>query len=89
MDERKNIPKMKTYKIDAYKFEELNHEAKLNVVFWMTSTFEPLEYERLDGSIGYDYWDEADVEYIEDFCKINGHLFSKNGDPIHKLITKH
>jgi len=77
---------MKTYKINTYQFEELTDKAKEKVIYWMSSTFEPLDYEKEDGTIGYEYWDEVDEEYIKETCEINNYIFTHYGDPIHHLI---
>ena len=79
---------MKTYKINTYQFEELNNKAKLNIICWMSTNFEPLDYEKEDGSIGYDYWEDMPEEYIQEHCEINGYLFTEYGDPIHYFINK-
>jgi hypothetical protein len=79
---------MKTYKINTYQFEELNDKAKLNVIFWMSSNFEALDYEKEDGTIGYDYWEDMQEEDIQEHCEVNGYLFTEYGDPIHYLINK-
>lgn len=79
---------MKTYKINGYKFEELTDKAKQNVLYWIVETFDPLEYEKEDGTIGFDYWEDMQEEYIQEECEINGYLFTEYGDPIHDFINK-
>ena len=79
---------MKTYKINGYKFEELTDKAKQNVLYWIVETFDPLEYEKEDGTIGFDYWEDMQEEYIQEHCEINGYLFTEYGDPIHYFINK-
>jgi len=79
---------MKTYKINTYQFEELTDKAKEKVIYWMSTTFEPLDYEKDDGTIGYEYWDNVDEEFIQETCEINEYIFTKYGDPIHHIINK-
>ena len=76
---------MKTYKINGYKFEELTDKAKQKVIYWLCVTFDPLKYEKEDGTFGYQYWDEVDDEYIEDFCEANEYVFTYVGTRIHYL----
>ena len=77
---------MKAYKINGYRFEELKGNTKQNVLHWIAETFAPLEYEKEDGTFGYDYWQDMPDDYIEDFCEINNFVFSHNGTPIHHLL---
>lgn len=72
--------------INAYTYDSLGDKARLNVIFWMSSNFEPLDYEKEDGTIGYDYWEDMPEEYIQEHCEINGFLFNKEGEPVHHLI---
>lgn len=76
---------MKTYKIDGYKFEELTDKAKQKVIYWLCITFEPIDYEKDDGTIGYLYWEELDNEYFQDTCEANEYVFTYEGTPIHHL----
>jgi hypothetical protein len=76
---------MKTYKINTYQFEELTDKAKQNVLYWIAKTFDPLEYEKEDGTFGYQYWDDIDDEYVQDTCEANEYVFTYEGTPIHHL----
>ena len=77
---------MKTYKINTYQFEELTDKAKQNVLYWIAKTFDPLEYEKEDGTFGYQYWDDIDHdEYAQDTCEANEYAFTYDGTPIHHL----
>jgi hypothetical protein len=79
---------MKTYKINTYQFEELTDKAKQNVLYWIAKTFDPLEYEKEDGTFGYQYWDDIDDEYVQDTCEANEYVFTYEGTPIHYFINK-
>lgn len=69
--------------IYAYEFEDLNNEAKQKVIYWLDQ--DPLEFEREDGSMGYQYFSEGSENDIKDHCFINNYRFDKYGNPIHQL----
>ena len=62
---------MKTYKINGYRFEELKGNTKQNVLHWIAQTFDPIEYEKEDGTFGHDYWEDMPDDYFICF-----HLFN-------------
>ena len=81
---------MKQIKIDAYNYEDLNDDNKINVKIWLDQL--PFDYEDEDenGNIikKLDYpsdWDEID---IQEHCESNRYLFSKFGKCIHQLEIK-
>jgi hypothetical protein len=79
---------MKLIKINAYKFNELNNEAKSRVIYWLDEM--PLYYETEDknGNIieKRQYFTDMHNVDICDHCEINGYLFSNNGEYINHLI---
>ncbi len=83
MSKKQNI---RVCKIHAYEFEQLSHRSKHNVVLWLD--LEPLDYEKGDGSIGYDYFHDQDEEFVQEHCEMNGYYFSENGIPIHNLLIQ-
>nr|BAR28433.1 hypothetical protein [uncultured Mediterranean phage uvMED]BAR28541.1 hypothetical protein [uncultured Mediterranean phage uvMED] len=81
---------MKTIKVNAYNYQELNEDNKNNVKMWLDEL--PFDYEDEDkqGNIikKLDYpsdWDELD---IEEHCQSNKYLFDKYGKCIHHLEIK-
>ena len=79
------MPKQIT--IDAYKIYELNGKALIHALHWLDEF--PLEYEKEDGTFGYDYYSdiwESDKDYVIEYCVINDYLFDKYGQPIHHLL---
>jgi hypothetical protein len=75
---------MKNKYIDFYEFKDLDDKAKSNVIYWLDRS--PQEYEKEDGSFGYNYYCDLskDEHYIiEEMCEINGYLFDYRGEPIH------
>jgi hypothetical protein len=84
---------MKTIEVNAYKYNELNDEAKFKVKLWLDEI--PFEYETgdLDENgkpvVKNDYASEWDERDIQEHCEINGYLFDKYGNCIHHLdITR-
>jgi hypothetical protein len=78
---------MKNKYIDFYEFKDLDDKAKSNVIYWLDRS--PQEYEKEDGSFGYNYYCDLskDEHYIiEEMCEINGYLFDYRGEPIHHLL---
>lgn len=73
-------------RIPAYEFRQLSDRSKHNVVLWLD--LEPLDYEKEDGSIGYDYFHDMDEEFVQEHCEMNGYYFSENGTPIHNLLIQ-
>jgi hypothetical protein len=69
---------MKTETIRIYKFDELSWDAKENVVYWLNTEQEPIEYENDEGC-GCLYYDELDDAEIADHCEINGYEFLEDG----------
>ena len=81
---------MKIIKVNAYEYQELNQDSKINVKIWLDDN--PFDYEDEDekGNIikKLDYpsdWDEID---IEEHCQANGYLFDKYGNRVHHLKIK-
>ena len=79
---------MKLIKINAYKFNELNNEAKSRVTHWLDEM--PLYYETQDknGNIieKIQYFTDMHNSDICDHCEMNGYWFSENGEYIHHLF---
>lgn len=70
--------------INAYQYEDLtSHNAKRKVIDWLDE--DPLDYEREDGTMGYQYFSEGSENDIRDYCNTNNYLFDKYGNPIHQL----
>ena len=76
---------MKTIKVNAYSYQELNEDSKNNVKIWLDKL--PFDYEEEDkqGNIikKLDYpsdWNEID---IQEHCKANEYLFDKYGKCVH------
>ena len=81
---------MKTIKVNAYSYQELNEDSKINVKIWLDEL--PFDYEEEDkqGNIieKLDYpsdWNEID---IQEHCEVNEYLFDKYGKCIHHLEIK-
>tara|TARA_R100001594_G_scaffold32974_5_gene61240 strand:- start:190 stop:492 length:303 start_codon:yes stop_codon:yes gene_type:complete len=85
---KKETIKMKLIKINAYKFNELNNEAKSRVTHWLDEM--PLYYETQDknGNIieKIQYFTDMHNSDICDHCEMNGYWFSENGEYIHHLF---
>jgi hypothetical protein len=72
--------------INAYQYEDLSHEAKQKVIYWLDK--DPQEYERENGTFGYSYYcdlSKEDEHIIIDMCNMNNYKFDKYGNPIHQL----
>lgn len=76
---------MKVIKIKGYEFNELSNNAKTEVRHWLDLTFEPCEYEKEDGSMGYDYYSDMNNDDLQEHCEVNEYLFTEYGKPIHHL----
>ena len=80
---------MKIVKIKAFKYSELNEEARANVIheYWNF----PFDYEEKDENgktiVKYDYFGEWDLIDQIDYCEENEFLFNKYGGMIHHLIA--
>jgi hypothetical protein len=80
---------MKTAFIDFYEFKDLDDKAKQNVIYWLDTS--PQEYEKEDGTFGYNYYGDLPKEeqyIIDEMCEINGYLFDYCGEPIHHLLKE-
>jgi len=81
---------MKQIKVNAYEYEELNTDAKTNVVYWLDQ--DPLDYETEDeqGNIIKElkYFSDMAQKDIQVHCEINEYLFDKYGECIHHLEAK-
>jgi len=68
---------MRTVNIKVYSYDELNEDAKQNVVYWLDSN--PLEYETDNGEFEYLYFiDMEEIEILE-HCNMNGYEFLEDG----------
>jgi quinol monooxygenase YgiN len=75
--------------IEAFNFQDLEEDAKKEVIYWLD--YSPQEYEKEDGSFGYSYYADLDKEdeyLIVEMCEMNNYLFNQYGEPIHHLIKK-
>ena len=81
---------MKQIKIDAYNYQDLNDDSKVNVKIWLDEL--PFDYEDEDknGNIvkKLDYPSDWSDEDINEHCQSNEYLFSKFGECIHQLEIK-
>ena len=83
---------MKTIKINAYEFKELNECAKFKAKLWLDEV--PFEYENdeLDKNgkhiLKTEYISDWDNDTIQEHCEINGYLFDESGDCVHHLEIK-
>jgi len=78
---------MEQVKINAYKYSELNEDAKNNVSY--KYFLDGFEYEDdINGLIviKYDYFEEWELSEQIDFCNANDYLFSEDGVMINHLI---
>ena len=80
---------MKTIKINAYNYQELNQDGKKTVKNWLDELPYPYEEEDNKGNIikKLDYpssWNEID---IQEHCNDNLYLFDKYGNCVHHLET--
>jgi|TARA_R110002126_G_scaffold239446_1_gene382758 hypothetical protein len=80
---------MKTIKVNAYNYQELNEDSKINVKIWLDEL--PFDYEDKDKQDNIikklDYpsdWNELD---IKEHCQANEYLFDKYGKCINHLET--
>ena len=80
---------MKTIKVNAYNYQELNQNGRNRVKNWLDEM--PYDYEEEDnkGNIikKLDYpssWEEID---IQEHCNDNEYLFDKDGNCVHHLET--
>jgi hypothetical protein len=76
---------MKKTKINAYKYEELNDNAKLEVMAWLDEEPMKCEEEDEDGNITYKYcyFFEMTDEELQNHCESNKYLFNENGKPLY------
>ena len=74
-------------KIQAFKFHQLNNDAKSRVINWLDEL--PIECEDEDeqGNIinTIEYFSDMQEGEIEEHCEMNEYLFSKYGDCVHHL----
>jgi quinol monooxygenase YgiN len=78
---------MLSLKINAYRYQDLDNDAKKEVIYWLDN--DPQEYEKEDGTFGYSYYcdlSKEDEHIIIEFCDMNNYKFDKYGNPIHQLI---
>tara|TARA_R100000008_G_scaffold79315_1_gene60928 strand:- start:444 stop:689 length:246 start_codon:yes stop_codon:yes gene_type:complete len=81
---------MKTIKINAYNYQDLSDDSKINVKIWLDEM--PFDYEDEDekGNIikKLDYPSDWLDEDINEHCISNKYLFDKYGKCIHNLQVK-
>jgi quinol monooxygenase YgiN len=73
--------------INAYQYQDLDNDAKKEVIYWLDSS--PQEYEKEDGTFGYSYYSDLskeDEHIIIEFCDMNNYRFDKHGNRIDRLI---
>jgi hypothetical protein len=63
--------------IKIYSYDELNEDAKLNVVNWLDSS--PLEYKHWDDKLEYVYFIDMEETEIQEHCNMNGYEFLEDG----------
>ena len=74
---------MKTIKIEAYDYNDLDEAGKASVRVWLDEV--PIEVENDKGEFEFRYFsDMTDIE-IDEHCQANGYLFTESGRPIHHL----
>jgi hypothetical protein len=78
---------MKTIKINAYDYQELNEDSKYNVKMWLDECPIKCEEEDDQGNITYKYcyFSKMDEEDLQDHCQSNKYLFDKYGKCVHQL----
>jgi len=72
--------------INAYQYQDLDNDAKKEVIYWLDSS--PQEYEKEDGTFGYSYYSDLskeDEHIIIEFCDMNNYRFDKHGNRIDQL----
>ena len=78
---------MEKITVCAYKYEELDDEAKAKFVNDMYEM--PFDYEDEDENgntiMKYDYFGDWDIKEQIDYCELNDHLFDKYGNLIGHL----
>lgn len=77
---------MRIRKIKTYQYKELDALAKIDVKIWLDEF--PLEYEKEDGTFGYDYFSDLEDDLVQEHCEMNGYVFTKKGKPVHNLLVK-
>lgn len=78
-----------TVKIEAYKYEDLDHQSQYDALMWLDEC--PLDYEDENGETKWEYMSDIhydNPEYVIEHCEANEYLFNKFGEPIHHLIIK-
>lgn len=80
---------MKTIKVNAYNYQELNQDSKNKVKMWLDECPVECEEEDNQGNITYKYcyFSEMDEEDLQDHCETNKYLFDKYGNCVHHLET--
>ena len=66
-----------TNTIKIYSYDELNDDAKLNVVNWLDSN--PLEYKPWNDKLEYIYFIDMEEIEIQEHCNMNGYEFLEDG----------
>jgi hypothetical protein len=83
---------MKTIKINAYEYNELNDKAKFQAKLWLDEI--PLDYDtgEIDENgkpiIKNEYLGDWSDEEINEHCELNNYLFDKWGNCVHHLDIK-
>ena len=83
---------MKTIKVNAHEYQELNQDAKFKVKLWLDEVPFQFETDDLDEHgkpiLKTEYASEWDENIIIDHCQANEYLFDEFGNPIHHLNIK-
>jgi len=83
---------MKTIKINAYEYNELNDKAKFQAKLWLDEI--PLDYDtgEIDENgkpiIKNEYLGDWSDKEINEHCELNNYLFDKWGNCVHHLEIK-
>jgi hypothetical protein len=83
---------MKTIKINAYEYNELNDKAKFQAKLWLDEI--PLDYDtgEIDENgkpiIKNEYLGDWSDKEINEHCELNNYLFDKWGNCVHHLDIK-
>jgi hypothetical protein len=72
--------------IEAYKYEDLDHQSQWDALVWLDEC--PLDYEDENGETKWEYFTDMETQDVIEHCEANEYLFNKFGEPIHHLIEK-
>lgn len=74
---------MKLLKVEAYEYQELEPNARSEVVYWLDQ--DPWEFQNDQGETLYRNCSDMTDEDIQEHCEMNGYLFDAEGRPVHHL----